>query len=103
MGITTTLLTELIDPKKSTHLYVSKVDGKYSYKNVTVEDMHATLEMRANNNPSEGKFATFTDMLCTCGQINLESAAGIGQMRYNNDMARDHHKLVTGRTSHCKD
>jgi hypothetical protein len=55
------------------------------------------LGKRANNDPSEGNFATFTDVLCTSNRISLGSAAGIGQTRYNKDMNRNHHKLVTGR------
>jgi hypothetical protein len=57
----------------------------------------ATLGMRANNDPSEGTFATFTDILCGAGRINLSSASGIGQMRYNKDMVRCHEQFVTGR------
>ena len=58
--------------------------------------MTSTLGNRANNDPSEGKFATFTDILCNGGQISLESAAVIVQIRYNKDMARDHVKFMTG-------
>jgi hypothetical protein len=42
--------------------------------------------LRANNDPSEGSFATLTDVLCNAGRISLLAAAGIGQMRYNKDM-----------------
>ena len=66
---------------------------------ITDKDVTATLGNRANNDPSEGTFATFTDILCTSGRISLESAAGIGQSRYNKDMARDHSKFITGRKS----
>ena len=55
--------------------------------------------MRANNNPSEGNFATFTDVLRCGGRIDLMSAAGIGQIRYNKDMNHDLANLVTGRKS----
>ena len=50
--------------------------------------------MRANNDPSEGMFATLTDILCSGGRINLASAAGIGQARYNHDYYRGHEELV---------
>ena len=61
--------------------------------------MTVTLGNRANNDPIEGNFATFTDILCNGGRISLESAAGIGRSRYNRDMARDHVKFMNGRKS----
>ena len=57
------------------------------------------MGMRANNNPSEGNFATFSDVLRYGGRIDLMNAAGIGQMRYNKDMKRDLTSLVSGRNS----
>ena len=56
--------------------------------------------MRANNDPSEGNFATFIDVLCTGGCISIGSAAGIGHACYNKDLHRDHASFVTGRK--CK-
>ena len=67
--------------------------------NITDKDVTATIGNRANNDPSERKFATFTDILCNGGQITLESAAGIGQSRYNKDTACDYAQCVTGRES----
>ena len=58
--------------------------------------------MRANNNPSEGNFATFTDVLCTGGHIAPDSAAGIGQARYNRDLNCNHELFVTGQKSKSK-
>ena len=55
-----------------------------------------------HNDLSEGTFATFTDILCNGGRINLSSASGIGQMRYNKDMVRGHEQFVTGRKAHKK-
>lgn len=46
---------------------------------------------------SEETFAKFTDILCNCGCISLDSAAGTGQTRYNKDMNLDHAQFVTGR------
>ena len=66
---------------------------------ITDKDVTATLGNRANNDPSEGNFATFIDILCNGGRISIKSAAGIGQSRYNKDMARDHVKFITGRES----
>ena len=86
VGVATTLLTELLDKKKVTSYYV--LDGKWSWKNVTPEQVEASLGIRANNDGSEGMFATLTDVLVTGGRIDLSSAAGIGMARYNNDMGR---------------
>ena len=91
------LLTELTDPKKSTHNYIN--DGALAYPKLTQKEKDASLGKRANNDPSEGNFATFTNVLCTSNCIILGSAAGIGQARYNKDMNRNHHLLVTGRKS----
>ena len=51
--------------------------------------------MRANNDPLEGNFATFTDVLCNSGKISIDSAAGIGQARYNKDLDRKHGRFIT--------
>ena len=61
------MLTEMTDPKKSTHHYVSKANEKYSQVKITDKDVTATLGNRANNDPSEGNFSTFTDILCNGG------------------------------------
>ncbi len=42
-------------------------------------------------------FATFTDILCSGGHINLSSASAIGQMQYNKDMVCCHECFVTGK------
>ena len=97
VGVATTLLTELTDPKKSTHNYIN--DGLLAFQNLSQAEKEASLGMRANNDPSEGNFATFTDVLCTGGRISIDSAAGIGQARYNKDLHRDHASFVTGRKS----
>ena len=99
VGSSSTMLTELTDPTKLTHHYVSKANRKYSQVKITDKDVTATLGNRANNDPSEGKFSTPTDILCNGGRISLESAAGIGQSQYNKDIARDHAKFMTGRKS----
>ena len=61
VGVATTLLTKLIDPKKSTHNYIN--DGMLASNNLSLVEKEASLGMRANNDPSEGNFATFTDVL----------------------------------------
>jgi hypothetical protein len=76
--VATTLLPELTDPKKSTHNYIN--DGLLAFQNLSQAEKEASLGMRANNDPSEGNFATFTDVLWTAGgRISIDSAAGIGQ------------------------
>ena len=93
VGVATTLLTELTDPKKSTHSYIK--DGMLAFNNLSLAEKEASLGMRANNDPSEGTFATFTDVLCNSGRISIDSAAGIGQARYNKDLDRDLGRFIT--------
>ena len=88
VGVTATLLTELTDPKKSTHNYIN--DGFLAFQNLSWAEKEASLGMRANKDPSEGNFATFTNVLCTGG------AVGIGWARYNKDFNRDHASFGTG-------
>jgi len=98
-GIATTLLIELEDTSKATFEYLSAAGGKHSQAVIDCSEEMATLGMRANNNPSEGTFATFTDILCGAGRINLSSASAIGHMRYNNDMVLCHEQFISGRRS----
>ena len=95
IGVATTLLTELINPKKSTHNYIN--NGMLAFNNLSLAEKEASLGMRANNDPSKGNFATFTDVLFNSGRISIDSAAGIGQARYNKDLNRNHGRFVTGR------
>ena len=95
----TTLLVELQDSKKATHLYLSAALGKRSQAVITRAEEKSTFGMRANNDPAEGSFATLTDVLQMGGRISLASAAAIGQARYNKDMYRDIAKLVSGKRS----
>jgi hypothetical protein len=93
VGVATTLLAEFTDPKKSTHTYIN--DGMLAFNNLSLAEKEASLGMRANNDPSEGNFATFTDVLCNSGRISIDSAAGIGQARYNKDLDQDHGHFST--------
>ena len=95
IGVGTTLLTRLISPKKSMHNYIN--DGMLAFNNLSLAEKEASLGMRANNNPSEGNFATFTDVLCNSGRISIDSAAGIGRARYNKDLNCNHGRFVMGR------
>jgi hypothetical protein len=99
VGIAVTLLTEMEHAHKATSKYLSAVMGKCSQAVITNKEEMATLGRRANNDPSEGAFATLTDILQYGGRISLQSAAALGQMRYNKDMSRNVRSLVTGRRS----
>jgi hypothetical protein len=77
VGVATMFLTKLTDPRKSTHNYIN--DGLLVFNNLSAAEKEASLGMRANNDPSEGEFATFTDVLCNSGQISIDSATGICQ------------------------
>ncbi len=77
VGVATALLTKWTDHKKATHNYIN--NGLLAFINLSLAEKEASLGMRANNDPSESNFATFTDVLCNSGQISIDSAAGIGQ------------------------
>ncbi len=77
VGVATTLLTESTNPKKSTHNYIN--NGLFAFNNLSLAAKEASFGMRANNDLSEGNFATFADVLCSSGLISIDSAAGIEQ------------------------
>ena len=54
----TTLLVELQDSRKATHLYISAAMGNRSQAVITRAEENSTVGMRANNDPSECSFAT---------------------------------------------
>jgi hypothetical protein len=101
VAIAIKLLAEMEDPKKATHCYLSMAEGEHSQAVISQQEELASYGMQANNDPSEGMFATFTDKLCNGGRINLASAAGIGQARYNHDYYCGHEDLV-GKGSNIK-
>ena len=94
-GIATVMLIELQD--KACGDYLSVNFGKRSQAVISREEERASVGLHATNDPSEGSFATLTDVLCNGGRISLLAAAGIGQMRYNGDMRRNHELAVTGK------
>ncbi len=89
----TPLLAELTDPKKSTHIYIN--DGMLPFNNLSNAEKEASLGMRAKNDPSEGKFTTFTNVLCNPGQMSIDNTAGIWQAQYNKDLECNHVCFVT--------
>lgn len=90
----TTLLMDLTDRMKSTYKFIN--DGLLAFNNLTDAEKEAPLGMRAKNDPSEGNFATFNNVLCNSGRISIDRAAGIGQARYSKDLNRNHGCYVSG-------
>ena len=99
VGFAATILTELSDPKKATHEYLSVVGGKYSQAELSAEEIEKSLNVRASNDPCEEVFSTFTENLQMYGRIGLDNAAAMGQTRFNNDFGRNANTLVSGRKS----
>lgn len=97
VGVANTLLVELKDASKATFEYLSAANGQYSQAIIDKGEEMVNLGMHANNDPSEGNFAMFTDILCSGGCINLLSTSGIGQMQHNKVMMQCHEQFVTGR------
>ena len=101
-GVATSLLVELENTSKATFEYLSVAGGQCSQAVMSMSEEMATFGMQANNDPSEGTFATFTNILCNSGRINLSSASAIGQTRHNKDFIRCHEQFVTGRKAQKK-
>jgi hypothetical protein len=72
------LLTKLTKSRKSTHNYIN--DGLLAFNNLSLAEKEASLGIRKNNDPLEGNFATFTDVLCNSRQISIDSAHGLGRL-----------------------
>ena len=90
---------EFTDTRKATSEQLSAILGCKSWSVISEEEKEACLGMRANNDPAEQNFAVFSDALEMGGRIDIETAAGKGQTRYNHDFNRNHQQLVTGRKS----
>ncbi len=73
------------------------------FNNLSAAEKEASLGMRANNDPLEGNFATFTNVLCNSGRISIDSATGIGQAQYDNDLEHNHGCFVTRGRNKSKD
>ena len=80
-----TIILKMGDPKKVTRDYLTATDGKYCMTNTSAAEKKADYSVRANNDPSEGNFATFGDSLAMMGNANLDRSAGQGQSWYNKD------------------
>lgn len=64
VGVEHTLLMELKDTSKATFEYLSVANGQYSQAVIDTGEEMVTLGMHANKDPSEGNFATFSNILC---------------------------------------
>lgn len=99
-GIAAIIITELEDTSKVLYKSLDALNGEQSWTVVPEKEKEASLGMRANNDPSEGVHATFTDQLIQGGRVGIDAAAGLGQSRYNKDTQRGNlSSLVTGRKS----
>ncbi len=92
VDVAITLLSEMEDTRKATHLYLSTIQGEYSQAVISESGLLASYEMRPNHYPLEENIATLTDVLSNGRQINLASAAGIGRARCNHDYYCGHEK-----------
>ena len=70
--IAATLILEMNDPRKVTCEYLTATNGKFCMKNTTAAEKKSAYGVRANNDPSEGNFATFGDSLGMMGNANLD-------------------------------
>ena len=92
-------LVEFCATSKATSSYRSSIGGKYSASYVSMENRIACLNKNSSNSIAESNHASSTYSLKTSGTILLDSAAGEGQTRANNDFGRDNHAMVSRRTS----
>jgi hypothetical protein len=74
-----------------------------AFNNLSAAEKEASLGMRANNDPLEGSFATFTNVLCNSRRISIDSATGISQAQYNKDLKCNHGCFVTRGMNESKD
>jgi hypothetical protein len=71
----------------------------HSAARVTTKDRIACLHKEASNSIAESNHASSTHSLKTSRTIRLDSAAGEGQTRANNDFGQGHNAFVSGRSS----
>ena len=96
VDISRCLCIEFTNRRKATSKQLSAIQGLKSWSVISDREKEACIGMRANNDPAEQNFAVFTNALEMGGRIDLETAAGKGQTRYNHDFNRNHQLLVTG-------
>ena len=82
---------------KATSVYLSSIGGKFSKSKLSDQDRMAGMNKDASNNILESNHASSTHSLKTSGTIRINSAAGEGQTRANNDFGRGHQAMVTAK------
>ena len=63
--LATCLILEIEDPRKANRDYLSIMDGKHSYAQVSDAEKDACMGLKAVNDPAKSVFATFTKVLST--------------------------------------
>ena len=82
------LLTEIRDPKKATSDHLSRVAGKFSWGNTTLDEHTCSLGKIAVNDPAESLFGATTRQLQCFGRVSLGNAGGVSVVQANGDMNR---------------
>ncbi len=59
------MIMEIEDPKKANRDYLSIMDGKHSYAQVSDVEKEVCMGLKAVNDPAKSVFATFTKVLST--------------------------------------
>ena len=78
---------------------VNELGDEYSMPKTTCKEKEQGYGIRANNNPSEQKFAIVQDDLSLMGEAVVYRAASEAQSRFNNDFGHRVDKIVTRRRS----
>ena len=77
--LATCLILEIEDPRKANRDYLSIMDGKHSYAQVSDAEKEACMGLKAVNDPAKSVFALFTKALSTSGRVGLDGVAVQGQ------------------------
>ena len=86
------LLVELRDERKTTVYYLSSSDGKFSWKNTSVDLHEAGLMKITANDHVERSFGGTARQLQYFGCIGLTSAGDVDQVKRNGDLSRGFEK-----------
>ena len=70
------MIEEFLHNKKVTRWYLSKIDGRLSFKKSTDKEKTALVGKRATNNSAESSFLSFTQQLVTYNMIDFHAAGG---------------------------
>ena len=82
------LLAEIRDPKKATSDHLSRVAGKFSWGNTTLDEHTFSLGKIAVNDPAESLFGATTRQLQCFGRVSLGNAGCVSVVQANCDMKR---------------